>query len=758
MNQDHETRYVRVIVDRAIHRELDYSLPENLAARIGVGSRVRVPFRDKSALATVVSIPEQSEAKGIRPIEAVIGEAPVLSEQLLELARWIGTYYCCPIETVMRSLLPQVIRRAEVSWKKQLFVQPRRNIGQDEIEKLRRRAPRQAELLEAIAKLEKPVRATELLRQTSLDNQTLRALVKRGLAELREEAVVRDPHGDEQFIATSNLVLNEEQTRALNEVTQAFDAPENARPILLHGVTGSGKTEIYLQAIRATLDHGRTAIVLVPEISLTPQTVERFKGRFAEAQDDVAVLHSHLSEGERHDEWHKIHSGRARIVIGARSAVFAPLKNLGLIVVDEEHETTYKQEEAPRYHARDVAVVRAKMEKCVVVLGSATPSLESYHNATAGKYRLVTLTQRVDQKQMPLMRVVDLRQERRKAKKAAILSEKLSQAIADRLEKREQTILFLNRRGFSTSLLCSNCGEARNCPNCSVALTFHQHFIQGGSASPKTMSGRLSCHLCGHTAAVPKKCPACGQDALIYQGFGTEKVESTVAQIFPKAVVRRMDADPMTRKEAYRETLRNFRTGKIDILVGTQMIAKGLHFPNVTLVGIINADLALHLPDFRAGERTFQLLTQVAGRAGRGETSGEVFVQTYTPFSPSIQFARHHDFAGYFQQELEFRERCDFPPFKHAVLITVRSAHEGRAKLSAETLKRRLSEALPEEFILGDATPAPLEKLQGQFRFHILIRGEAIMRLSRLVRETLDKLPFPEDVTVTVDVDPYQLL
>ena len=758
MNDEHEMRYVRVIVDRAIHRELDYSVPEALAERVGVGSRVRVPFRERSALATVVAIPERSDAKGIRPIEAIVGEAPILTEPLLELARWIGTYYCCPIETVMRSMLPQVIRRAEVGWKKQLFVQPVRNIDEAEFEKLRRRAPRQAELLEAVAKLQKPVRATELLRQTSFDNQTLRALVKRGLAELREAAVVRDPHGDEQFIATSNLVLNEEQTRALKEIVQALDAPENARPILLHGVTGSGKTEIYLQAIRAALDRARTAIVLVPEISLTPQTVERFKGRFAEAQDAVAVLHSHLSEGERHDEWHKIHSGRARIVIGARSAVFAPLKNLGLIVVDEEHETTYKQEEAPRYHARDVAVVRAKIEKCVVVLGSATPSLESYHNATIGKYRLMTLTERVDQKQMPLMRVVDLRQERRKEKKAAILSEKLSQAIADRLEKREQTILFLNRRGFSTSLLCSNCGEARNCPNCSVALTFHQHFPQGGLASQKTMSGRLSCHLCGHTAAVPKKCPACGQDALIYYGFGTEKVESTVAQIFPKAVVRRMDADSMTRKEAYRETLQNFRTGKIDILVGTQMIAKGLHFPNVTLVGIINADLALHLPDFRAGERTFQLLTQVAGRAGRGETPGEVFVQTYTPFSPSIQFARHHDFAGYFQQELEFRERCDFPPVKHAILITVRSAHEGRAKLSAETLKRRLSEALAEEFILGDATPAPLEKLQGQFRFHILIRGEAIMRLSRLVRETIDKLPVPEDVTVTVDVDPYQLL
>ena len=744
--------YVRVIIDRAIQREFDYSVPETLADRIDIGSRVRVPFRDKSALATVLATLEQSDAKGIRPIEALVGEAPAISESLLELAKWMSAYYCCPLETVIRSLLPQVIRRAEVGWKKRLLVQPLTKIENseagvaDKIDNLRKRAPRQAELFDAIVRLEKPMPAAELLRKTSFDNQTLRALVKRGLIKLREETVERDPHADEQFVATTNLELNAEQALALNKITDALAAPERAKPILLHGVTGSGKTEIYLQAIRVALERGRSAIVLVPEISLTPQTVERFKSRFAEMHEAVAVLHSHLSQGERHDEWHKIHSGRARIVIGARSAVFAPLKDVGLIIVDEEHETTYKQEEAPRYHARDVAVVRAKIEKCAVVLGSATPSLESYHNATTGKYELLTLSQRVDDQRMPLMRIVDLRQERRKEKIAPILSEKLSQAIADRLEKREQTILFLNRRGFSTSLLCSNCGEARNCPNCSVALTFHRHMA------------RLSCHLCGHTAAVPKKCPECGKDSLIYAGFGTEKVESTVSHIFPKANVRRMDADSMTRKEAYRETLRNFRTGKIDILVGTQMIAKGLHFPNVTLVGIINADLALHLPDFRAGERTFQLLTQVAGRAGRGETAGEVFVQTYTPFSPSIQFARHHDFPGYFQQELEFRERCDFPPFKHAILITVRSAHEGRAKLSAETLVRRLKESLGSEFILGDTTPAPLEKLQGQFRFHILLRGEAIMRLSRLARETLDKLPLPEDVIATVDVDPYQLL
>jgi primosomal protein N' (replication factor Y) len=738
--------YVRVIVDRAIHRELDYAVPDTLAARISVGSRVRVPFRDKSALATVVAPLEESDADGIRPIEAVLGDAPIVSAPLLELAKWMSGYYCCAIEKVMRSVLPQVIRKAEVGWKKQLFVSLGRGIDNEELAQLRRRAPRQAELLQAIAELKDPAPAARLLRKLALDNQTLRALVNRGLAKLSAEAVERDPHADEQFVATSNLQLNEEQTSALKKITEALASPEHSRPILLHGVTGSGKTEVYLQAIRAALDLERSAIVLVPEISLTPQTVERFKGRFAEPHELVAVLHSHLSEGERHDEWYKIHSGRARIVIGARSAVFAPLKNLGLIIIDEEHETSYKQEEAPRYHARDVAVVRARLEKCAVVLGSATPSLESYYNATIGKYELATLAQRVDERQMPIIWIVDLRQERRKQKSLSILSEKLLQAVTDRLGKREQTILFLNRRGFSTSLLCSNCGEARDCPNCSVALTFHRH------------ASRLSCHLCGHTAAVPKKCPACGQDALVYAGFGTEKVESTVAEIFPKAVVRRMDADSMTRKQAYRETLRNFRTGKIDILVGTQMIAKGLHFPNVTLVGIINADLALHLPDFRAGERTFQLLTQVAGRAGRGERSGEVFVQTYTPFSPSIQFARHHDFAGFFQQELEFRERCDFPPLKHVILMTVRSAHEGRAKLSAETLVRRLREAITSEFTLSDATPAPLEKLQGQFRFHILLRGGAIMRLSRIVRGTLDKLPFPEDVTIAVDVDPYQLL
>lgn len=739
-------KYARLIVDRAIRRELDYAIPERLRERVSVGSRVRVPFRDRTALATILSLREETDARGVREIEAVLGEAPTISEPLLELAQWIAHYYCCPLETVMRSLLPQVIRRAEVGWKTQQFVQLGREATPERIEALRRRAPRQAELVDALAGMSGAAPAADLLKKLSLNASTLRALRERGLVDVSEQAIARDPHREEEFLASAELKLNPEQQEAFRLISGALGNGATAKPILLHGVTGSGKTEIYLQAIRETLAREKTAIVLVPEISLTPQTVERFKSRFASSPEMVAVLHSHLSEGERHDEWHKVHSGRAHIVIGARSAVFAPLKNLGLIVVDEEHETSYKQEEAPRYHARDLAVVRAKIEKCVVVLGSATPSLESYENARRGKYDLATLRERVDGAELPAIRIIDLRQEKRSGRAATILSEKLRQAVAARIERREQTILFLNRRGFSTSLLCQNCGQARDCPNCSVALTFHRSVA------------RLSCHLCGHTAAVPKRCPECGQDALIYAGFGTEKVEETVAQVFPGAVVRRMDADSMTRKESYRDTLRAFRSGKIDILVGTQMIAKGLHFPKVTLVGIINADLALHLPDFRAGERTFQLLTQVAGRAGRGETPGEVLVQTYTPFSPSIQFARHHDYAGYFEQELEFRERCDFPPFQHAVLITVRSTHEERGRFSAETLRRRLREALPEEFAVAEAAPAPLEKLQGQFRYHVLLRGRAILRLSRLVRETLDKLPMPEEVVAAVDVDPYQLL
>lgn len=762
-------RFARVLVDDSAGKAFVYELPEAVAAVLQAGARVRVPVRTRTALATVIELLDETGVPGVKPITDVVSAEPILSPVLLRLGAWIADYYCCSIEAAMKSVLPQVIRQAEVGHKTQLFARLAREVSAEEIKSLEKKAPLQAAALAYLAGRNSPVAVTELLEKCDATHQVVAALVKKGVI-LREPAKIeRDPHAQETFVAAGPLPLNPEQAAVFERVRAALErspfspssfpdaeAPggggsrmtkesEHApKPILLHGVTGSGKTEIYLQAIHLVLERGQSAIMLVPEISLTPQTVERFKSRFAATQHEVAVLHSHLSEGERHDEWHRIREGRARIVIGARSAIFAPCANLGLIVVDEEHENSYKQEETPRYHGRDLAVLRASLEKCAVLLGSATPSLESFHNAQLGKYELLRMTTRVDDRKMPYIRIIDLRMESKKY--GAILSERLITAINDRLGKREQTILFLNRRGFSTSLICPSCGHVCECPNCSVALTFHR------------AASRIVCHICGYQAVAPGKCPECAAPGIRYSGTGTEKVEDAVAKLFPAAVVKRMDADAMQRRDAYRETLGAFRTGKIDILVGTQMIAKGLHFPNVTLVGIVNADLGLHMPDFRAGERTFQLLTQVAGRAGRGDVEGEVFVQSFTPFHPAIQFARHHDFDGFWEAEIQHRRDYDQPPFTHLLLIIIRSTHQQRASFSAETLHRRLNEGLPAGVTLSEPAPAPLEKSHGSYRFHLILRSRAILRLSRHLRAVLEKLTFPDDVFVTVDVDAYHLL
>gem|GEM_PF-54158 len=562
---------------------------------------------------------------------------------------------------------------------------------------------------------------------------------------------------------------------------------------LLHGVTGSGKTEVYLQAIAHALELGKGAIVLVPEISLTPQTVERFKARFCHGPNRtlVAVLHSHLSAGERHDEWHKIRQGRARIVIGARSAIFAPVHPLGLIIVDEEHEHTYKQEDAPRYHARDVAIVRGQIEGAVVVLGSATPSLESYYNARRGKYNLLELPERVDGRKMPFVRVIDMRQAARSSKGIPIFSGQLKEAIIRRLERGEQTILFLNRRGYSTALECPVCGYVAKCVNCSLALTYHRR------------EQILLCHICGYTAPVPAACPneKCRSTRIRYAGLGTEKVEETLSKLFPFARIARMDSDIMKRKEDYRRLLSDFRTGKIDVLVGTQMIAKGLHFPNVTLVGIIYADLALHQPDFRAAERTFQLLTQVAGRAGRGDVEGEVFVQAFTPFHPAIQYARRHDYSGFYEQEIEFRQQLRYPPFSRVALLTLKGRNEQKVKLSAEYLRRELdkipmpvqaktsNEADAEEtellnenqqsqttaanapatnsvqtsvgvtdLIIAGPAPAPVSRAMTYYRYQIMLRTRRMVLLSRCLAKLAETFALPEGVTLTIDIDPVDLL
>jgi primosomal protein N' (replication factor Y) len=736
-------RYARVVTDDPTDKELDYFIPPAWKSKVHVGSRIKVPLRNREVLATVTSILDETEVTNPRAIVQLVSEEPVLNVELLRLARWMSEYYCCSFAAAIRSTLPQVIRHAALGFKRIRTVQVARQPEAAELEQLAVRAPRQAEVFQFLLTRKDPIRWNDLLQEEKTTSRTIQELVKRGWLEVRFEALERDPFAADQYIPTQPESLNPAQSAAL-AVILATIQEESRKPILLHGVTGSGKTEIYLQAIQKCLDLGYGALVLVPEISLTPQTVERFKARFP--RELVAVLHSHLSAGERHDEWHRLRSGVARVAIGARSAVFAPVQRLGLIVVDEEHEMSYKQEETPRYHARDLAVVRAAMEKCAVVLGSATPSLESFHNVRIGKYRLLRLAARVDDRRMPLIRIVDLRQEFAKAKHHPIISRALGLAVEERLQRGEQTILFLNRRGFASSLICGKCGFVCECPNCSIPLTLH------------LAEQRLKCHLCGHVGLAPRKCPECSDPTIRYSGFGTEKVEGIVQKLFPQARLGRMDRDTMVRKDSYRQTLSAFRSRQIDILIGTQMIAKGLDFPNVTLVGIINADIGLHLPDFRAGERTFQLLTQVAGRAGRGEITGEVFVQTATPFSPSIQFARHHDFDGFWEQESEFRERCEYPPFVHLILVQVRSQHQRLAEFTAQTVHRRLEEQLDHTTKLHPAVPAPIERTKSHYRFQILLRTRHTKRLSDQVKQVLQRLTLPEEVQVAVDVDPYHLL
>ncbi len=741
----------RVTLEIALRKEFDYSIPIDLADRVEVGSRVKVPFGHRLVLGIVTGLLESSTHTNLKPLAAVIGATSLVTPKVLALARWIAEYYCCPVETALKGVLPDSVRKEEDGWRERLHVYLIPATG--ELPKLTKRQQDILRILEEWREL--PL--LELLRLGETTAETVRRLEDKGLLRISARIDERDPYAREKILPTVSLTLNAEQKIAVDQITQAgiSVAPggEN-QPFLLHGVTGSGKTEVYLQAIAESLRLGRGAIVLVPEISLTPQTVERFKARFSTGPNAtlVAVLHSHLSAGERHDEWHKIRQGRARIVIGARSAIFAPVDPLGLIIVDEEHEHSYKQEEAPRYHARDVAVVRGQREGAVVVLGSATPSLESYHNARRKKYRLLELHNRATEQKMPVVRVVDLRLEARKTKSGAvaIFSPELKEAISQRLERKEQTILFLNRRGYSTSMQCPKCGYVAGCPNCSVALTFHR------------ADQRLLCHVCGHQEVVPRECPApeCRNPAIRFAGMGTEKVEETLTRLFPHARIARMDRDTLKRKDDFRRILTDFRTGKLDILVGTQMIAKGLHFPNVTLVGVLYADLSLHVPDFRAGERTFQLLTQVSGRAGRGDVEGEVFVQSFTPFHPAIQYARRHDFLGFYDQEIEFREQLKYPPLARVALLTIKGRNEDKVKFTAAAVRKELDRRLGawRDLIIAGPAPAPLLRAESHFRYQIMLRTKAMSRLGGELTALQTTFPLPEDLTLTVDIDPVSLV
>ncbi len=731
--------HARVLIDGPSELVFDYSFPDDLLVR--PGCRVRVPLRNRDATGTVLAVVEpQDLGFATRPLTSLIDPAPLLTPELLELAQWIAQYYGSSMESVIRSLLPESVRSEEHQAKSQKMVRLQKTPSADTLESLGKKAPKQQIILTRLLReSDQKILLAELGKGASA---SVKALEKAGHVSVFEEAIRREPDADlnEQILESQPLGLNAEQSQALSTITTQIDQP--TQPLLLLGVTGSGKTEVYLQAARYALDQGKTVLVLVPEISLTPQTVRRFKARFAALIDQVAVLHSHLSQGERFDEWHRIRKGEARIVIGARSAVFAPLPNLGLILVDEEHDNSYKQDTTPRYHGRDVAVLRAHIEKCAVVLGSATPSLESYQHCLDGKYQLQRLNQRADSHSMPLVRVIDMRLEQQKQKNSnTIFSDKLRQALDLRLERGEQSILFLNRRGFARSLQCPACGHACQCPHCAIALTYHR------------TDERLMCHICGFQSIVPRRCPECKDTAIALQGYGTQKVEEVLAKIIPKARVARIDADAMRKKNTLRDMLNAFKAKKIDILIGTQMIAKGLHFPNVTLVGILNADIGLHVPDFRASERTFQLITQVAGRAGRGELEGEVIVQTSTPHAPAIQYARRHDFDGFSEQELEFRREFHFPPFGRCAVLTVRSTHERRAEFTLQTLHRRLEENKPKYLTISEPLPSPLVRSHGQFRFQITLRCPQARPLTNHVQAVLNRTPLPEDVIATFDMD-----
>jgi primosomal protein N' (replication factor Y) len=728
-------RIAKVVVEISLDREFDYLIPAHLQASIKVGSQVNVPFRSRELRGFVVGLSNYSAfADKLKEISGVVGDKPLIPDEIMKLAYWIAEYYCAPIEHAVRTVLPSAVRKRGAKHKKQLFV----TLTGKTPEKITALQDEVFQTLETHGAMT----ISELKERTSCSDSPIRTLEKMGLVSISEETIQRDPHAGMELLRTKPFDLMVEQQTALDIINAEVDKKKPGT-VLLHGVTGSGKTEVYLQAIQHALDKGKGAIVLVPEIALTPQTVDRFRSRFGEC---IAVLHSSLSDGERHDEWHRIRNGEAKIAIGARSALFAPIENVGLIVVDEEHEPTYKQDESPRYNARDVAVMRGHLEKCCVVLGSATPALESFANVKNGRYKLAEMLLRVDDRSMPLMRVVDMCIEKERDGRPQIFSRELVEGIYDRLNVGEQTILFLNRRGFSSSLQCEKCGYVAECAACSISMTYHKG------------AHKLMCHICGAEEKVPNRCPDCSDPDFKYAGMGTEKIEEVLSKICPNARVARMDSDTMRKKDSYRTVLDKFKTGKIDILLGTQMIAKGLDFPNVTLVGVLHADMSLHVPDFRAGERTFQLLTQVAGRAGRGEKAGEVIVQAYTPHHPAIQAARSMDYEGFCAQDLEFRKELAYPPFSHLVLLTFKGESELDVMNAADHFFQRLEPILPDSVSHCPPMPAPLARAKGQWRYQIMLRCEHTVKMTKPIRYVQSVYKLPKGVSLIVDVDALSLL
>ncbi|MGE5592170.1 MAG: primosomal protein N' [Betaproteobacteria bacterium] len=747
--------FAEVVVDVPTARAakpFHYAVPERLRGTVKVGSAVVVPFGGRRLVGYIVGFVDTADVPKVKDILDVASKAAPLRDDMMALAQWMaGRYLCLPAEAIAQ-MFPAAVRRREASPKTQTRIELA--VSSEEAmafaAAVERRAPRQAEVIRALVG-----RGPSLPDVGGIDSvvrgnrDAVRALIRKGILASRRIEVMRSPFaGPPAPSGRAVLRLTEDQARAVSTILAAMEAP-SPRPILLHGVTASGKTEVYMRAIEAALARGRSAIVLVPEIALTPQLAGAFHQRFG---GQVALLHSRLSAGERYDEWRRAERGEARIVVGARSAVFAPVRDLGLIVVDEEHENSYKQEESPRYHAREVARERARAAGCVCVLGSATPSVESFYRAKIGEYDYVAMNTRVEMRPLPHVEIVDMRDELAHGNRS-VFSRALVRAIRERLARREQVILFLNRRGHSTFVLCRECGHALRCPECDVALTYHAD------------EGRMRCHYCDHEEAVPDTCPKCGSSYIKYFGAGTERIEREVNRVFPQARVVRMDLDTTRTKRAHENIIRMFRSGEYDILVGTQMVAKGHDFPGVTLVGVVSADTCLNLPDYKAGERTFQLLTQAAGRAGRGSRPGLVIVQTYTPEHYAVLRAKDHDYVGFYEEEIRARRDLSYPPFVHLGLAVVSGddpreveRHATSLGASLRVAARELGGSLPGVRVLGPS-PCAVSRVKGLYRWQVLLKGAPVEALTAVLRKGLDICPGPHrGIMVQVDVDPENVL
>ena len=719
---------VDIAVGVAVHKTFHYRMPQEMLGRLVPGSRVLVPFGSRRVEGTVIGFPAATETAGLKSVIEVLDNP--LPADLLALARWMSDYYLYPLGQTIEALIPKALSRAKAKMKRFLKLCD----GDHDLASVR--GPKQKALLLLLC-------AEELIAMEDLTEYspaTIKSLCEGGMATIIELEADKTSDAPD-FSPSIPPELMAEQAEAVRRITEAV-ASKVFGVFLLHGVTGSGKTEVYLHAIKQLAGTGRGAIVLVPEIALTPQLLGRFRKRFG---DRVAVLHSGLTDRERADEYRRIQAGQVDVAIGARSAVFAPFERIGLIVVDEEHENSYKQDEGLRYNARDVAIVRAKFQDAVAVLGSATPSLESYYNAQNAKYHYLHLSQRVDHRPMPEVLIVDAKT----LPKQALYSPQLLAEIKLRLEKNEQTLLLLNRRGFSSVLICRECGTAVKCPSCSVSLTFHKS------------EGQLKCHYCGFLTRPPDKCPGCRGVELKMLGSGTQKVEEELQTLFPAARMRRMDSDSVKGRDAYEELLQQVDRREVDILLGTQMIAKGHDFPAVTLVGVVDADVGLNLPDFRAAEKTFQLITQAAGRAGRGETIGEVIIQTMNPNHYSIRHSRTHDYKGFYNEEIAYRIQLGYPPVGRIIKLEIKGVDEARTEEAAKVAQNRIRHLMrgKETVLLGPA-PAPISRVRGQYRFQLLLlsqKRDAIRSLAIAGRNAVEE-KYGRKCKVLVDVDPVNLM